>query len=67
VAERVVAMINPATFILVIIIGVSPPEQRGEFPSYHHCYEAAHSEIEKLGPDVRWDCVLKQKDSERQQ
>jgi hypothetical protein len=61
-----VCMINPATFILMIIIGASPPQQRGEFHSYHHCYEAAHWEIEKLGPDVRWDCVLKHRDSERE-
>ena len=52
-------MINPATFILMIIIGASPPQQSGEFHSYHHCYEAAHREIENLGADVRWDCVLK--------
>jgi hypothetical protein len=47
-------MINPATFILMVIIGGSPPQQHG---SYHHCYEAAQSEITSLGPDVRWDCV----------
>jgi hypothetical protein len=50
-------MINPATFILMVIIGASPPQQRGEFHSYHHCYEAAQTEIAKLGTDVRWDCV----------
>lgn len=60
-------MINPATFILVIIIGASPPQQRGEFPSYHHCYEAAQSEVKNLGPDVRWDCVLKDREGERDQ
>ncbi len=60
-----VAMINPATFILMIVIGGSPPQQRGEFHSYHHCYEAAQSVIENLGPDVRWDCVLKHRDGER--
>jgi len=59
--ERVVAMINPATFILMIIVGTSPPRQRGEYPSYHHCYEAAQSAIKNLGLDVRWDCVLKHK------
>jgi hypothetical protein len=37
-------MINPATFILMVIIGTSPPRQRGEFHSYHHCYEAAQGE-----------------------
>lgn len=52
-------MINPATYILMVIIGGSPPQQRGEFHSYHHCYEAAQSEIASLGPDVRWDCVPK--------
>ena len=41
-------MINPATFILMVIIGASPPQQRGEFHSYHHCYEAAQSEIASL-------------------
>jgi hypothetical protein len=40
-SEQNVAMINPATFILMVIIGGSPPQQRGEFHSYHHCYEAA--------------------------
>jgi hypothetical protein len=50
-------MINPATFILMVIIGASPPQQRGEFHSYHHCYEAAQSVTAKLGTDVRWDCV----------
>jgi hypothetical protein len=50
-------MINPATFILMVVIGASPPQQRGEFYSYHHRYEAAQSEIASLGPDVRWDCV----------
>ncbi len=61
-----VAMITPATFILMIIVGSSPAQQRGEFPSYHHCYEAARSVIENLGPDVRWDCVLKHRDEERE-
>jgi hypothetical protein len=28
-------MINPAPFILIVIIGGSPPQQRGEFHSYH--------------------------------
>ena len=50
-------MINPATFILMVIIGASPPQQRGKFHSYHDCYEAAQSEIASLGPDVRWDCI----------
>ena len=59
-------MINPATYILMVIIGASPPQQRGEFHSYHHCYEAAQSEIASLGPDVRWDCVLKHADGERE-
>ena len=59
-------MINPATFILVIIIGASPPQQHGEFHSYHQCYEAAQSEIKNLGSDVRWDCVLKHIDGERE-
>ena len=40
-------MINPATFVLMVIIGTSPPQQRGEFHSYHHCYEAAQGEIAK--------------------
>ena len=65
-AARAVAMINPATFILMIMIGASPPQQHGEFHSYHHCYEAAQSEIKNLGPDVRWDCVLKHADGERE-
>ncbi len=59
-------MINPATFTLMIIIGASPPQQRGEFRSYHHCYEAAQSVIENLEPHVHWDCVLKRKDGERE-
>ena len=59
-------MINPATFVLMVIIGTSPPQQRGEFHSYHHCYEAAQGEIAKLGPDVRWDCVLKYRDGEQE-
>ena len=46
-------MINPATFILMIIIGASPPQQRGEFHSYHHCYEAAQSEIANHGANMR--------------
>jgi hypothetical protein len=50
-------MINPATYILMVIVGASPPQQRGEFRSYHHCYEAAQREIGSLGRDVRWDCV----------
>jgi hypothetical protein len=54
-----VAMINPATFVLMVIIGTSPPQQRGEFHSYHQCYEAAQGEVAHLGPDVRWDCVPK--------
>jgi len=63
-AERVpqrekVAMINPATFVLMVIIGTSPPQPRGEFHSYHQCYEAAQGEVANLGPDVRWDCVPK--------
>jgi hypothetical protein len=57
-------MINPATFILMVIIGASPPQQRGEFQSYHHCYEAAQSEIASLGPDVRWDCVPTYRDND---
>jgi hypothetical protein len=56
-------MINPATFILIVIIGTSSPQQRGEFHSYHHCYEAAQSEIASLGPDVRWDCVPTNKET----
>jgi hypothetical protein len=52
-------MINPATFVLMVIIGTSPPQQRGEFHSYHQCYEAAQGEVANLGPDVRWDCVPK--------
>jgi hypothetical protein len=35
-------MINPATFVLMVIIGTSPPQQLGEFYSYHQCYEAGH-------------------------
>jgi hypothetical protein len=58
-------MINPATFILMVSIGASAPQQRGEFHSYHHCYEAAQSEIAKLGTDVRWDCVPAYRDSAR--
>jgi hypothetical protein len=58
-------MINPATYILMVIVGTSPPQQRGEFHSYHHCYEAAQSEIASLGPDVRWDCVPTYRDSAR--
>jgi hypothetical protein len=29
-------------------------------------YEAAQGEIANLGPDVRWDCVLKYRDSEQE-
>jgi hypothetical protein len=65
-ASEKVAMINPATFVLMVIIGTSPPQQRGEFHSYHHCYEAAQGEIANLGPDVRWDCVLKHRDGEQE-
>jgi hypothetical protein len=54
-------MINPATFILMVIIGASPPQQRGEFHSYHH----AQSEIAKLATDVRWDWVPAYRDSAR--
>ena len=50
---------NPATFVLMVIIGTSPPRQRGEFHSYHQCYEAAQGEVANLGLDVRWDCVPK--------
>ena len=57
-------MINPATYILMVIIGTSPPQQRGEFHSYHHCYEAAQSEIASLGPNVRWDRVPTYQDSD---
>jgi len=57
-------VINPATYILMVIIGTSPPQQRGEFHSYHHCYEAAQSEIASLGPNVRWDCVPTYQDSD---
>jgi hypothetical protein len=57
-------MITPATYILMIIIGASP-QQRGEFPSYHQCYEAAQSAIENQSPDMRWDCVLKRRDDSR--
>jgi hypothetical protein len=59
------SMINPAIYILMVIIGTSPPQQRGEFHSYHHCYEAAQSEIASLGPDARWDCVPTYRDSAR--
>ena len=52
-------MINPATFVLMVIIGTSPPQQRGVFHSYHQCYEAAQGEVANRGPDVRWDCVPK--------
>jgi len=52
-------MINPTTFVLMVIIGTSPPQQRGEFHSYHQCYQAAQGEVANLGPDVRWDCVPK--------
>ena len=41
-------------------------QQRGEFHSYHHCYEAAQGEVANLGPDVRWDCVLKYRDGEQE-
>jgi hypothetical protein len=64
-SERV-AMINPKIFILMVIIGASPPQQRGKFHSYHHCYEAAQGEIANLGPDVRWDCVLKYRHGEQE-
>jgi hypothetical protein len=33
----------------MVIVGTSPPQQRGEFHSYHHCYEAAQREIASLG------------------
>jgi hypothetical protein len=56
-------MINPATFILMVIIA-SPPQKRGMFHSYHYCYEAAQSEIASLEPDVRWDCVPTYRDSD---
>ena len=59
------SMITPATFVLMIIIGTSPPQQRGEFHSYHHCYEAAQGEVANLGPNVRWDCVPKSRDGEQ--
>jgi hypothetical protein len=62
--ENKVAVITPATFVLMIIIGTSPPQQRGEFQSYHHCYEAAQGEVAHLGPNVRWDCVAKSPDGE---
>jgi hypothetical protein len=34
--------------------------QRGEFHSYHHCYEAAQSEIASLGPEcagIAWQQI----------
>jgi len=38
-------VINHTTYILMVIVGASPPQQRGEFHSYRHCYEAAQSDI----------------------
>jgi hypothetical protein len=43
-------VITPATFVLMIIVGASPAQQRGEFGSYHDCYEAAQREVASLGP-----------------
>jgi hypothetical protein len=56
-------MITPATFVLMVIIGTSPARHRGEFHSYHDCYEAAQREVATRGAEVRWDCVLKQTDA----
>ena len=59
-------MINPATFVLMVIIGTSPPQQRGKSHSYHHCYEAAQGEIANLGRMCVRDCVLKHRDGEQE-
>jgi hypothetical protein len=50
----------------MIIVGASPTQQRGEFGSYHDCYEAAQREVASLGADVRWDCLPKSRDREQE-
>lgn len=61
-----VAVITPATFVLMIIVGASPAQQRGQFGSYHDCYEAAQREVASRGADVRWDCLPKSRDREQE-
>jgi hypothetical protein len=64
--EKRFAVITPATFVLMIIVGASPAQQHGEFGSYHDCYEAAQREVASRGADVRWDCLPKSRDREQE-
>jgi hypothetical protein len=41
----------------MVTVGDAPSYQRGEYPSYSRCVEAAQGEVAGLGNDVRWECV----------
>ena len=54
------AMTPATTFILWVLVGTAPPYERGTFPSYDCCLEAAYGQVETLKaiqPDVHWQCV----------
>jgi hypothetical protein len=55
-------MLLAATFALRVTGGSQPIYERGEYPSYSRCVEAAQGEVESLGDDVRWDCVLERRE-----
>ena len=48
-------------FVLMVMSGTAPAYQRGTFPDYQSCVEAARGQVETLqsieGRPVRWQCV----------
>jgi hypothetical protein len=50
-------MLLAAAFALMVTVGSQPTHQRGEFPSYSRCVEAAQGEVANMGDNLRWDCV----------
>jgi hypothetical protein len=52
------AAMNTTAFVLLVLVGTSPPYSRGEFTSYESCVEAARGQVETLqaieGHAVTW-------------
>jgi hypothetical protein len=41
-------IVTAAVFALWIVVGTSPPYQRGSFPDYQRCVEAARGQVDTL-------------------
>jgi hypothetical protein len=48
-------------FVLLVLVGTAPAQQRGSFPDYQRCVEAGIGQVDTLQQiervSVRWECI----------